>query len=68
MGRGGRRVARRRPRSPFHPYARRRAPHGESRHDEGTHTIFVGRVVRAETDEGAPLVYGDGAFHGLTPV
>ncbi|GLK79187.1 flavin reductase family protein [Methylopila turkensis] len=40
----------------------------ESRHDEGTHTIFVGRVVRAETDEGAPLVYGDGAFHGLKAV
>lgn len=37
----------------------------ESAHDQGSHTIFVGRVVSASTDEGAPLVYGDGAFHVL---
>ncbi|MFD1704701.1 flavin reductase family protein [Methylopila henanensis] len=40
----------------------------ESRHDEGTHTIFVARVLHAETDEGSPLVYGDAAFHGLKPL
>lgn len=37
----------------------------ESRHDEGTHTIFVGRVISAGTAEGAPLAYCDGAFRKL---
>lgn len=40
----------------------------ESRHDEGTHTIFVGRVLHAETGDGSPLIYGDSAFHGLKPI
>ncbi|PZQ18867.1 MAG: flavin reductase [Ancylobacter novellus] len=39
----------------------------EDQHDQGTHTIFVGRVLQAETSDSAPLVYGDATFHGLRP-
>ncbi len=37
----------------------------ESQHNAGTHTIFVGRVLHAETSDRAALVYGDAAFAGL---
>lgn len=39
----------------------------ESQHHEGTHTIFVGRVLFAEAGEASPLVYCDTSFHGLKP-
>lgn len=39
----------------------------DSQHDEGTHTIFVGSVLHAETAENAPLAYCDGAFKTLGP-
>lgn len=39
----------------------------ESQYDEGTHTIFVGRALQAESSDSAPLVYGDAAFHALRP-
>lgn len=39
----------------------------ERQHDEGTHTIFVGRVLSAETSESAPLAYCDAAFRRLSP-
>lgn len=37
----------------------------ETAYDQGSHTIFVGRVLGADAGQAAPLVYGDGAFHGL---
>lgn len=36
-------------------------------HDEGSHTIFLGRVVAGEAREGAPLVYFNGAYRRLEP-
>lgn len=36
-------------------------------HDEGSHTIYLGRVVAGEAREGAPLVYFDGAYRRLEP-
>lgn len=39
----------------------------ESQHHEGTHTIFVGRVLHAKAGEASPLVYCDTAFRGLRP-
>ena len=39
----------------------------ETQHDQGTHTIFVGRVLHAQTGDAAPLAYCDGAFKGLAP-
>lgn len=40
----------------------------ESAHDAGTHTIFVGRAVRASAGNAAPLAYHDAAFRGLRPL
>jgi flavin reductase (DIM6/NTAB) family NADH-FMN oxidoreductase RutF len=34
----------------------------ESAYDQGTHTIFVGRVVNAAAGGGRPLVYSEGSF------
>lgn len=31
----------------------------------GTHSIFIGRIVGIQHNEGAPLLYGDGRFTGL---
>lgn len=39
-----------------------------SRFDAGTHTVFVGHVMRAELRDGAPLVYEQSRFHRLQPV
>jgi hypothetical protein len=36
-------------------------------HDEGTHTIFVGRPIEATAGDAAPLVYCDAALQGLRP-
>ena len=33
--------------------------------DVGTHSIFIGRIVGISHQEGAPLIYGNGAFTGL---
>jgi len=36
-------------------------------HTEGTHTLFVGRVVACDTSPGGPLLYGDGGYRRLLP-
>ncbi len=36
-----------------------------SEHDEGTHTIFVGRAIEAAAGDVAPLAYCDAAFQVL---
>ena len=33
--------------------------------DAGTHSIFIGRIVGIIHQQGAPLLYGNGAFTGL---
>jgi flavin reductase (DIM6/NTAB) family NADH-FMN oxidoreductase RutF len=46
--------------------------HNRSRYEEGDHVIFVGEVERcgvAENAEGlSPLVFQNGAFHGIKPL
>jgi flavin reductase (DIM6/NTAB) family NADH-FMN oxidoreductase RutF len=46
--------------------------HNRSRYDEGDHVIFVGEVERCGVHEDAagmqPLVFQNGAFHGLDPI
>ena len=36
-----------------------------SAHEEGSHTIYVGRVHAAKTSDGVPLVYYQGAYRSL---
>ena len=36
-----------------------------SAHEEGDHTIFVGRVQAYETQDGEPLMWYESAFGGL---
>ncbi len=38
-----------------------------SSHREGTHTLFVGRVIRAVTAPGEPLLYAAGGYRRLAP-
>jgi flavin reductase (DIM6/NTAB) family NADH-FMN oxidoreductase RutF len=40
----------------------------ENAHDEGSHTIFVGRAIQASSEERRPLAYHDAAFHALRPL
>ncbi|NOY90781.1 MAG: flavin reductase family protein [Deltaproteobacteria bacterium] len=38
-----------------------------SAHREGTHTLFVGRVLEATTAPGEPLLYAEGGYRRLAP-
>ena len=39
----------------------------QSAHDGGDHVIYVGEVIAAESDDGAPLVYYEAAYRALAP-
>lgn len=39
----------------------------QAAHDAGDHLIVVGRVLRAATTEGAPLVFSQGRYGGFLP-
>jgi flavin reductase (DIM6/NTAB) family NADH-FMN oxidoreductase RutF len=54
---------------PFLPLAHARLfceIESQSQHD--THTVIFGKVTRAETAEGDPLLYHDGGYHRLAPL
>jgi len=39
----------------------------EARHAHGDHVLYIGRVLRLHSTEGAPLVYQGRHYHGLGP-
>ena len=40
----------------------------EARHGHGDHVLYIGRVLRLQTGDGAPLVYQGRHYHALGPV
>lgn len=40
----------------------------EARHVHGDHVLYIGRVLRLEAGDGAPLVYQGRHYHALGPV